>query len=557
MASSAQPLTRSRPTRLTRAQLLAGGPAIVLAGALAFFAWCALSAIAHPGPQYDEVLFVNGALGGHYANGSFVSARFHGVVTMLMPYIGALKSWLYAPLFELFGVSMSTIRVPAVAAAATTICIAFALARRLFGVWPAALLAVLLATDPNYIAMSKTDYGPIVLSGLLRVGALAAYLAWMRTGSLRYVWLLAGSVALGIFNKVDFLAFAAALALAAVVVDHRRIVARVRGRPRGTAFAAVALAAVLVVEYAEIYVPARAFPATESGAGFSGRLHEVWTLYQNTMDGSGFYGYMTGTPLGQRTAIAAATVVVVALAAAFVSWGLRCRRTLAEPPAAAVRTTGFLLVLLLAVGFALAATPAAVGPHHAMLLWPLPALLAVSLVSAATRLRSPAARIAGTAVLALGLVGLAGTQIRVADTYRSAFASDRAWPPGWTTEAYPLASAVRRYAPGVDAILTVDWGIANQLLALGDDDVRRRIVDDWGTFAGGDPAAIDQLATGLLHGHRALVLMHVPGAEIMPHTTERGEAMIRRLRPAHRIEVLYRGRALLAYVVDDRPGGSG
>jgi hypothetical protein len=206
------------------------------------------------------------------------------------------------------------------------------------------------------------------------------------------------------------------------------------------------------------------------------------------------------------------------------------------------------------MGVALAATPQAVGPHHAMLLWPLPALLGVSLVSAATRLRSSAARTGVTAalVLVLGLVVLAGTQIRVATTYHAAFASDRTWLPGWTTEAYPLQQAVRRYAPGVDTILAADWGIGNQLLALGDDDVRRRIDDDWGAFAGGSQPAIDQLAAATLRGHRAIVVMHVPGAEVMPQTTARAQAMIRRLHPVHPVEVLYRGRALLAYVVDDR-----
>ncbi|HZV72983.1 MAG TPA: glycosyltransferase family 39 protein [Conexibacter sp.] len=537
-------------------RLGAWGPYAVLAVALAFFGWCALTAIAHPGPQYDEVLFVNGALGGHYANGSFVSDRFLGVVTMLMPYIGALKSWLYAPLFEVFGVSMSTIRVPAIAASGATVCLAFVLARRLFGAWPAALLAVLMATDPTYIAMSKTDYGPIVLSGLLRVGALAAYFAWMRTGSVRYVWLLAGSVALGIFNKVDFLAFAGALALAAIVVDHRGIVRRVRERPRAFALVAVALLAVLVVEYIEIYAPARAFPAAKSGADLTGRLHEVWMLFRWTMDGTGFYQYMTGAFLGERTAVAPATVAVVVLAGALALWRLSRRGRRPDPAvaplAATAKTAGFLLLLLLTIFVVLAATPQAVGPHHAMLLWPLPALLGVALVSAATQLRRPALRAGVTVVLVLGLVALAGSQIRVASTYRAAFASDRTWLPGWTTEAYPLANAVKRYAPGVDTIVTADWGIGNQLLALGDDDSRRRINDDWGAFAGGTPASIDQLAAATLRGHRAIVLMHVAGAEVMPHTTARAEAMIKRLHPVHPVEVLYRGRALLAYVVDDR-----
>jgi len=556
MASTAQSLPRPRRRSSTATALRAWGPFAVLAAALAFFAWCGLTAIAHPGPEYDEVLFVNAALGGHYANGSFVTDRFLGVVTMVMPYIGALKSWLYAPVFHLFGVSMSTIRMPSVAMSGATICVAFAFTRRVFGGWPAALLAVLLATDANFIAMSKADYGPVVLSALFRMSALAAYLAWTRTGSVRYVWLLVAAVGLGIFNKLDFLAFAVALASAAVVVDHRRIVRRVRERPRAVAAAAGVLVAVLVVEYVEIYVPASALSLTKSSADLPGRFHQMWSLFRVTMDGTAIYQYMTGTLLGRHTAIAPATIAILALAGGLALWRLSARgrqRADADAPlAATARIVSLLLVLLLATFVVLAATPQAVGPHHAMLMWPLPALLGVGLVRAATQVRSPALRVGVTAALALGLLGLAGTQVRVARTYHSAFASDRRWLPGWTTEVYPVVTAVKRYAPGVDAIVAADWGIANPLLALGDEAVRRRITDAWGTFAGGSQPTIDALAAGLLQGRRAIVLMHSPGSEVMPGTTERAQAMLRRLHPARPPQLLYRGRALLAYVVDDR-----
>jgi 4-amino-4-deoxy-L-arabinose transferase-like glycosyltransferase len=559
MATTTQARARDASAH-TIALLRTAGPLAVLAAALAFFGWTALTAIAHPGPQYDEMLFVNAALGGHYAGGIFVTDRALGVVTMIMPYIGALKAWLFAPVFGLFGVSMTTIRVPAILLSGATICVAFLLARRLFGAWPAALLAVLLATDAAFVVMSKADWGPVVLSAFLRVVALAAYLAWTRTGSVRYALLLAASVVLGIFNKVDFLAFAGALAFAAVVVDHRTIVRRVRERPRALALTVAALVAVLFVEYVKIYRPARDFPAAESTANLPGRVSEVWSLFRRTMDGTGVYAYMTGDLIDVRTWVAPAVVAVVVLAGILTLWRLSPggrRPDPADAPLAdTARTTGFLFLLLLTTFAVLAATPQAIGPHHAMLMWPLPALLAVALVRAATQLRAPALRIGLTAVLTVGLLGLAGSQIRVADAYRSAFASERAWPPIWTTEAFPLASAVKRAAPGVDTIVVADWGIGNQLLALGDDDVRRRINDAWGTFAGGSQPAIDQLSFAALRGHRALVLMHRPGAEVMPETTARAEAMIERLHPARPVGVLYRGQVLLAYVVDDRPRGS-
>jgi Dolichyl-phosphate-mannose-protein mannosyltransferase len=555
MASSAPSSQRPRASGVRSEHLRAWAPQLVLAGAIGFLCWCALSAIARPGLQYDEALFVNAALGGHYAGGSFVADRLLGIPTMVMPYSGALKSWLYAPVFQLLGVSVTTIRLPAVALLVATVALAFVVARRLFGPWPAALLALLMATDPAFMTMAKADWGPVALSALLRVAALAAYFAWARTESIRYLWLLAAAVVLGIFNKLDYLAFAGALAFAVAVVDHRGVYARLRRRTRAVAVALAALATVLVVEYVEIYEPARDFPAARSNADLLGRAPEVWRLLRTTMDGSAIYQYMTALPLAHGTAVVAVGVFVVVVAIGFSAWRLG---RLGQPPAAAAaplvesaRLSAFVLLLLLATVAALVLTPEAVGPHHAMLLWPLPALLGVSLVSAATRLPRARVRAAAVIVVTLPLLWLAGTQVRVAETYRSTFASDRSWSPIWTTEIYAVVDAVRRAAPGADHVVTADWGFGNQLIALGDDAVRQRLDDTWSTFAGGSEDAIDQLAATDLRGHRSIVVLHASGSEIMPGTHDRAMAMLRALHPARGVHALYRGRVELAYLVDD------
>jgi hypothetical protein len=59
----------------------------------------------------------------------------------------------------------------------------FWLARRLLGAWFGAALAVLLATEPVYMTVTNADWGPVALASLLRVGALLAYFAWVRTTS--------------------------------------------------------------------------------------------------------------------------------------------------------------------------------------------------------------------------------------------------------------------------------------------------------------------------------------------------------------------------------------
>lgn len=541
------------------ARLRAYGPYVLLAAALAFLCWCTLTTISRPGLHYDEALFVNAALGGHYANGAFVADRFHGLVTMVMPYVGALKSWLWAPVFAVFGVDVESIRVPAVVVVVATVGLAFRMARRQFGPWPAALLAVLMATDPAYMTMAKTDFGPVALSGFLRVGALAAYFAWARTESVRYLWLLAAAIALGLFNKVDFLAFAGAFAVTAVVVDHRGIVRQIRRRPLPSLLPAAALLPVLLLEYVQIVVPARRLTPASPDIGIFDRISQAWGLYRGTFDGTSFYLFMTTEPLHLRTAVVAATIAAVVLATALVAWWLlgRLRGAADAQLAASAHTTAFLLVLLLTMAAVLTATPQAMGPHHAILLWPLPALLAVSLVAAAARLRPHAAQVAVTAALVLGVVGLTVTQVRVADAYRARLAHDGGtWTSVWTTEVYPMTAAVRRVAPSVDTVLTTDWGTGNELLALGGDAVRTRLAEGWATFAVGDRPTIDQIAATVLHGHRVVVVFHRQAAEVMPKTYARTMAMLTALGPAHGVQPLYRGRALLAYLVDDRPRGA-
>ena len=79
--------------------------------AIGYFVHEAAGLIDAPGLQYDEVLFVNAATG-EATNGLFVAKRILGIPVMLMGYVGALKAYLYYPVFRLFGVSAATVRWP-------------------------------------------------------------------------------------------------------------------------------------------------------------------------------------------------------------------------------------------------------------------------------------------------------------------------------------------------------------------------------------------------------------------------------------------------------------
>ena len=63
----------------------------------------ASSHIRYPGLHYDEMAFVNAALGG--IDDTFIVEKIGSFPVYICTYIGALKAYLYFPIFALFGVS--------------------------------------------------------------------------------------------------------------------------------------------------------------------------------------------------------------------------------------------------------------------------------------------------------------------------------------------------------------------------------------------------------------------------------------------------------------------
>jgi 4-amino-4-deoxy-L-arabinose transferase-like glycosyltransferase len=530
-------------------------PALALAG-LAFLAAVTLSTISAPGLQYDEALFVNAALGGDHPHQGFIEDEVGGVPTLLMPYIGALKAWLYFPVFELFGVSPGTVRAPMVAAALAAVALVALLAWRLFGAWAAAGVALLLATDPAFATMTKADWGPVALSALLRAGALLAFFSWVRTGRARWAWALVACLSLGLFNKLDFALFAVGLGVAALVVHARPMLRHVRAAPLPHALAGTALAAVLVAVWVFIARPASELDLGAETLPAGERIEQLWTQLTTTFDSSVLVGYMTDLPSGEGTFAEHLLLPVLVAAAALALWGaVAARRAPAtdERRLEPARVAGTLVVIAVVMVAGLALTPEATGPHHAILLWPLPQLAAVTVVVALARVPRPRVALAAAGAAAAVLAALVVSQAVVALDQRSTFAAGRSWSPIWSTEIYTATEAVAAEAPRLDAVVATDWGVGNQLFALGGEPVRARFADQWAAFVeGADPAARQAIGEAHLRGKRTAVVLHVPGQEIMEGTTANTERWFQSFAPRRGIRELYRGRQLLAYVVDDR-----
>jgi hypothetical protein len=521
--------------------------AVALA-AVAFCCWATFTTIDRPGLQYDETAFVNAALGADHPDQHFVHDRFHGVVTKIFPYIGALKSWLYAPIFSVFGTSIETIRIPAVLLGLIAIGLACWLALRLFGAWPAALLALLLATDPAFPTMAKADWGPIVIGGLLRVAALVAYFALLRTRSLRYAWVLGAVLLLGIFNKVDFVWFLASIGLAALLVHWRELWAIARGRPLAAALPAALFLGVLALLSVTSILPAREVAAPTGSQTLSERLDHRWALFADTFDGTGLYGYMVGIPLEPGTPAPAIYAGALALALVAIVLAVASRGRF---PRGEARLVAFFLVQIAVIAAFVVGTRQVGGAHHLIQLWPLPQLLVVSLAVLGWKLGPRALRLGATGIVAVALAWLLVMQVAVTTEFHEAFEGDT-FTHVWTPEIYELSDRAGRLGSQVDGVVAADWGIGPQVFALNGDAVRERFRDLPGEFAAAGGPAGPMAAAAHLQGRRVLVMFHHEAKEIFPGSTRGVGTAIEALGPAARVREVYSGEVLRAYLVDSR-----
>src|SRR5256886_13973673 len=139
--------------------------------AACIFIFLAAYRIELPGLYMNELDFVNAAQGA--PDNTMIYMRLGPVPLLVFPYIGALKAWIYTPIFRLFGVSALTIRLPVILIAAVTLLIFYRAMRRNLGAIWAAIVVWIMAVDPANLFPSRADWGPTLLIYLFPTGLLA------------------------------------------------------------------------------------------------------------------------------------------------------------------------------------------------------------------------------------------------------------------------------------------------------------------------------------------------------------------------------------------------
>jgi len=470
-ARSPNPQDPPKPVRINRV------PGLVTALAIIYFVVTTSLWPTRPGLYMDESNFVNAALGGHFPHQDFVSSRVGGTPVMILPYIGVLKSALFAPVFALFGVSALSIRLPVVVLSALSLVVAYFLARRIAGRWAAAVLVVLMASCPSFAFMSKVDWGPVVLAMLLKLAAFLAFFLLLETLHVRWLWVLLGCLLLGVYNKQDFAWVVFALVVAAGTFYWQPLWDIFRRRTRAItvtvgvfAFSA-ALALPLVLRNLSL------------GSGRPGALQNpvthlssTWRIYENSIGYSEVVSFVTGHTVNQPAWTD--WLWVPTLACLGILGLLRLQGPLPSKAKGPARAALFFLVVGLVMFVEIAATTHAVGPYHLIELWPFQDLVLLCSVTAALVSGSRAWAPITTIALSIALVGTLAAQGVATKYFVSLMQNVNGVRPVFSTDVYRDTSFLNSNAQTVDQIVSAGWGPGTPLFSLSCPKDRHKYRDD-------------------------------------------------------------------------------
>lgn len=241
----------------------------------------------HPGIQNDEALFASAIF--HPVWGEY---SIRGAPVMLMSYLGALKGWLYFPLFQVWPPSALSIRLPVLLAGALAVWLFYRLLLRIGGSRAALAGAALLATDTSFLLTARCDWGPVALQHVFLIGGMLLLLRFAQTGERR--WAAAGSFPFGLacWDKALFLWLLSGLCAAALLVFPRKVLALAGPRVLALALLCFVLGALPLVIY-NLDSSGPFLPTLRGNASPDFTALGPKALFVlSTLDGSALFGYL-------------------------------------------------------------------------------------------------------------------------------------------------------------------------------------------------------------------------------------------------------------------------
>jgi len=448
-----------------------------LALAAAFiFVFLAAYRIQVPGLYYDELAFVNAAQGG--ADNTFIHMRLGSVPFLVFPYMGALKAWIYAPVFGFFGVSALTIRLPAILLAAVTLLIFFQTLRpRLGAVW-AIIVVWIMAVDPVNLFPSRLDWGPTVLTHFFQAAILASWFSYRDKPRPWKIVLICVCAGLGFFDRFNFIWLISAFAIGICLCYPDSLQNLWVSTPRFTRWVAIILALLALGIVLYLILPLLLNVHHTTGAHTT-TLQLKWHALVDTLSGAAV-AYLIFDNAAGIIRFASYWLIVVdgflVLACLFLPMPNALARENRKNSLFCF-LIGFLIFVQIVI------TPQAGGPHHYSMIFPWP-LLALAFLGKSVYTQFATKNFRHLAGILLGSAAVCVFVVNVHNSakYLSHFRDNSHYNPRWSPEIYSLSHYVNEHGFQAKSIICVDWGLHTQLHALAPKKLRPRIHDYWPIF---------------------------------------------------------------------------
>ena len=491
-----------------------------LAACLLFFV-TGSAFVSHLGLQNDEALFANGIFKPYAVAYKYPWGRA-GLPLMLMSYLGALKSWVYRPIFQFLGTGIWVVRVPMLLAGAASVWLFYLFLRRAAGERAALFGCGLLAADSLYLLTTCFDWGPVALQHLLILSGMLLLFGFYQHPS--HLRLACGCFLLGMamWDKALAIWMLGGIGLAVIIIFPKQIVGVTTLGRVAISLVFFALGALPLIVY-NIDQPLATFRGNTSWE--TSELGGKGRLLAATADGSALFGWVndegwqTHDPHLPQGALESASARISALARhprhslLLYAFGL----AVLLAPLARGHALRAILCALLAMAFAwvqMALTANAGGSaHHAILIWPLPEMvIAISFAAASRRLGA-----AGIPAIAVVLAVLMASGLLVTNEYHVLILRNGG-SPNWTDAIFRLADYMKGVSP--NEVFCMDWGIMDSMrllsrgklpLRVGTDPIRKPALD----------AADREYLARMLGGPGHVFINHTKDFEFFPGTNDK------------------------------------
>jgi 4-amino-4-deoxy-L-arabinose transferase-like glycosyltransferase len=425
-----------------------------------------------PGLYYDEAVFAG--LAKDFVTGQhrlhtpgFELTNFLGrpFPLFVQPYLGALKSWLLIPSFALFGPSIAVVRLTTLFWALLALLFFMLGVRRWLGFRAALIAGPALLVDPTFLFLGVLDWGAAISALFCR--CVAFYLAsiWWRSRKGFYLFLASFFLGLGVFNKVDFVAFIVGAGIAAVCFFGRELWSVLRARPSLAAFSSLGFllgVGPMLLKIPRVATLTASGQATLGSGGITEEFHTFCAMYDGSyfyrlMNVGGLFDKMYEQPSGVHSLLCfILAIAIVALFAIAIFTQKKDQK----------RIAGFLLVGFVLTTISVFAIPGAVRIHHAVLAFPFPQLIiATAFTFLWERGSTVSIRRAIRAAMIAATVMLLGSQLRaISKTER--LISETGGRGRWSN-AFDVFCRENKNRDDL-IIVSLDWGFNEQLAFLTD-----------------------------------------------------------------------------------------